>query len=225
MDHPNIVAYLGCEQTEKYFSIFLENVPGGSIREGYRKLGTGFDKNLTRHCTKEIVNGLAYLHSKGIFHRDLKANNVLITLDGVCKISDFGVSKREKDNIHGATQAANTVLGSIFWMAPEAVVNSEGSGEKADIWSLGCVVLEICTGERPWHPKLELAVLLLLGNKEKQRAPPYPDDLDIYPEGHDLLRRCFQIESSARPTAEDLKTHPYLQNADWQFQKGVLPVS
>ncbi|KIM20326.1 hypothetical protein M408DRAFT_330828 [Serendipita vermifera MAFF 305830] len=95
LDHPNIVAYLGYEQTEKYFSIFLEYVPGGSIGECYRKLGRGFDKNLTRHCTKQIVDGLAYLHSKGILHRDLKADNILVDLDGVCKISDFGISKRE----------------------------------------------------------------------------------------------------------------------------------
>lgn len=223
LDHPNIVAYLGYEQTDKYFSIFLEYVPGGSIGECYRKLGRGFDKDLTRHCTRQIVDGLAYLHSKGILHRDLKADNILVDLEGVCKISDFGISKHEQENIYGANEAATTMQGSVFWMAPEVLDNLEGYGAKVDIWSLGCVVLEMCTGERPWAPKHQLAVLLLLGNKETRSAPPIPEDLNISAEGHDMLDRCFQLEPNDRPTAEELKSHPYVQKTDWQFEKGAIP--
>jgi len=76
---------------------FLEYVPGGSIGECLRKLERGFDDDLTRHCTSQIVDGLAYLHSRNILHRDLKADNILVNLEGVCKISDFGISK------HGST--------------------------------------------------------------------------------------------------------------------------
>jgi serine/threonine protein kinase len=76
---------------------FLEYVPGGSIGECLRKLERGFDDDLTRHCTNQIVGGLAYLHSRNILHRDLKADNILVNLEGVCKISDFGISK------HGST--------------------------------------------------------------------------------------------------------------------------
>ena len=96
-------------------------------------------------------------------------------LEGVCKISDFGISKHEQgefrrenlsvpnllaENIYGANEAATTMQGSVFWMAPEVLDNLEGYGAKVDIWSLGCVVLEMCTGERPWAPKHQLAVLL-----------------------------------------------------------------
>jgi serine/threonine protein kinase len=66
------------------------------------------------------------------------------------------------DNIYGANEAATTMQGSVFWMAPEVLVTPEGYGGKVDIWSLGCVVLEMCTGERPWHPKPQLALLLLV---------------------------------------------------------------
>lgn len=79
------------------FCRFLEYVPGGSIGECLRKLERGFDDDLTRHCTSQIVDGLAYLHSRNILHRDLKADNILVNLEGVCKISDFGISK------HGST--------------------------------------------------------------------------------------------------------------------------
>ncbi|PVF99133.1 Pkinase-domain-containing protein [Serendipita vermifera] len=223
LDHPNIVAYLGYEQTEEYFSIFLEYVPGGSIGECYRKLGQGFDKNLTRHCTKQIVEGLAYLHSRGILHRDLKADNILVDLDGVCKISDFGISRHEHDNIYGANEAATTMQGSVFWMAPEVLTTPEGYGGKVDIWSLGCVVLEMCTGDRPWAPRPQLAVLLLLGNKETRQPPPLSDDINLSADGIDFLNQCFHIEPSARPTAEELRHHSYLKKTDWQFQKGAIP--
>lgn len=66
------------------------------------------------------------------------------------------------DNIYGANEAATTMQGSVFWMAPEVLVTPEGYGGKVDIWSLGCVVLEMCTGDRPWAPKPQLAVLLLV---------------------------------------------------------------
>lgn len=73
---------------------FLEYVPGGSIGECLRKLERGFDDDFTRYCTNQIIDGLAYLHSRNILHRDLKADNILVNLDGGCKISDFGISKR-----------------------------------------------------------------------------------------------------------------------------------
>ncbi|KAG8827036.1 hypothetical protein FRC19_006004 [Serendipita sp. 401] len=225
LDHPNIVAYLGFEQTDKYFSIFLEYVPGGSIGECYRKLGRGFDKNLTRHCTRQILDGLAYLHSRGILHRDLKADNILVDLEGNCKISDFGISKHEHDNIYGANEAMTAMQGTVFWMAPEILVNPDGYGGKVDIWSFGCVVLEMCTGDRPWAPKPSLAVILLLGNPDTRHAPPMPDDLNISLEGRDMLNQCFQLDPNGRPTAEALKTHPYLRKGDssWRFEKGTIP--
>ncbi len=89
---------------------FLEYVPGGSVGECLRKLERGFDDDLTRHCTSQIVYGLAYLHSRNILHRDLKADNILVNLEGVCKISDFGISK------HGSTSHPQNCIFKYVWL-------------------------------------------------------------------------------------------------------------
>ncbi|KFY06797.1 hypothetical protein V492_07739 [Pseudogymnoascus sp. VKM F-4246] len=148
LDHVNIVQYLGCERKETSISIFLEYISGGSVGSCLRKHGK-FEEPVVSSLTRQTLSGLAYLHREGILHRDLKADNILLDLDGTCKISDFGISKKT-DNIYG-NDASNNMQGSVFWMAPE-VVRSQGKGysAKVDIWSLGCVVLEMFAGRRPW---------------------------------------------------------------------------
>jgi mitogen-activated protein kinase kinase kinase len=140
---------------------FLEYVPGGSVAGCLRKHGK-FDDQVSRSFTSQILAGLDYLHQNGIIHRDLKADNILVDPSGVCKISDFGISKRTDDinenGIHTSMQ------GSVFWMAPE-VVQAGRKGEKlgyngkVDIWSLGCVVLEMWAGRRPWQDVDAIAVI------------------------------------------------------------------
>ncbi|KAE8262444.1 hypothetical protein A4X09_0g7463 [Tilletia walkeri] len=89
----------------------------------------------------QIPEGLAYLHDKSVLHRDLKADNILADWDEICKISDFG-TVRKTDNTHNKEEIS--FRGTIFWMTPEVIdLNLDGS---SDIWSLGCVVLEILAG-------------------------------------------------------------------------------
>ena len=92
-------------------------------------------------------------------YQDLKADNILVEMNGICKISDFGISKRT-DDIEQAG-AYTSMQGTVFWMAPE-VINAQKSGynSKVDIWSVGCVVYEMWTGQRPWNGQEAMAVLL-----------------------------------------------------------------
>ena len=148
LDHPHIVAYLGFEETQQYLSIFLEYVPGGSVGSCLRKHGQ-FEEDTIKSFLHQILEGLAYLHGKGILHRDLKADNILVDFNGICKISDFGTVRRS-DDIYGNVENMS-LQGSIFWMAPEVVsLSKKGYSAKVDIWSLGCVVLEMFAGRRPW---------------------------------------------------------------------------
>ncbi|THH09471.1 hypothetical protein EW145_g1989 [Phellinidium pouzarii] len=218
LDHPNIVQYLGFEQTPDFLSIFLEYVPGGSVAGCLRKYGK-FDDQVSRSFTGQIIAGLEYLHSNGIIHRDLKADNVLVELSGVCKISDFGISKRTDDinenGIHTSMQ------GSVFWMAPEVVqaarkIEQHGYNGKVDIWSLGCVVLEMWAGRRPWQDVDAIAVIYELITK--QGAPPVPPDVTLGPEADDFRRKCFAIKPDERPSATELRQHPYLiLQPGWSF--------
>lgn len=93
LDHVNIVQYLGCERKELNMSIFLEYISGGSVGSCLRKHGR-FEESVVRSLTRQTLSGLEYLHREGILHRDLKADNILLDVDGTCKISDFGISKK-----------------------------------------------------------------------------------------------------------------------------------
>ncbi|MCJ1414545.1 hypothetical protein MMC32_000872 [Xylographa parallela] len=207
LEHPNIVQYLGCERKEYSISIFLEYISGGSIGSCLRKHGK-FEERVVGSLTRQTLDGLSYLHGQGILHRDLKADNILLDTDGTCKISDFGISKRS-DNIYG-NDITNSMQGSVFWMAPE-VIRSQGLGysAKVDIWSLGCVVLEMFAGRRPWAKEEAIGAIYKLGSLNQ--APPIPDDVsaNISPHAVGFMLDCFTIDPGIRPTAETLKTSEF----------------
>lgn len=194
LDHVNIVQYLGCERKETSISIFLEYISGGSIGSCLRKHGK-FEESVVASLTRQTLSGLAYLHREGILHRDLKADNILLDVDGTCKISDFGISKKT-DNIYG-NDKTNSMQGSVFWMAPE-VVRSQGEGysAKVDIWSLGCVVLEMFAGKRPWAKDEAVGAIYKIANGE---APPIPEDIEgtLGPLAVAFMMDCFQVYVSS----------------------------
>ncbi|TDL28512.1 Pkinase-domain-containing protein [Rickenella mellea] len=218
LDHPNIVQYLGFEQTPDFLSIFLEYVPGGSVAGCLRKHGK-FDDQVARSFTGQVLEGLEYLHANGIIHRDLKADNLLVDPSGIIKISDFGISKRTDDiNVNGIHTG---MQGSVFWMAPEVISAGRagpqiGYNGKVDIWSLGCVVLEMWAGRRPWPDADAIAVLVQL--VKNQCAPPVPEDVILSPVADDFRSKCFAIKPEDRPSASELRKHPYLVlQPGWTF--------
>ncbi|KAM0428050.1 hypothetical protein ACHAQK_011790 [Fusarium lateritium] len=209
LDHINIVQYLGCERKETSISIFLEYISGGSIGSCLRKHGK-FEESVVSSLTRQTLSGLAYLHREGILHRDLKADNILLDLDGTCKISDFGISKKT-DNIYG-NDKTNSMQGSVFWMAPE-VIRSQGEGysAKVDIWSLGCVVLEMFAGKRPWAKEEAVGAIYKIANGER---PPIPEDIQdtLGPLAVAFMMDCFQVNPFDRPTADVLLSqHPFCE--------------
>ncbi|KAH8668414.1 hypothetical protein BX600DRAFT_256238 [Xylariales sp. PMI_506] len=216
LDHVNIVQYLGCERKETSISIFLEYISGGSIGSCLRKHGK-FEEPVVSSLTRQTLSGLAYLHREGILHRDLKADNILLDLDGTCKISDFGISKKT-DDIYG-NDKTNSMQGSVFWMAPE-VIRSRGEGysAKVDIWSLGCVVLEMFAGRRPWSKEEAIGAIYKIAQGE---TPPIADEVReaISPYALGFMLDCFQVDPRERPTAERLLVqHEFCElNEDYNF--------
>ncbi|KAJ7225585.1 kinase-like protein, partial [Mycena pura] len=219
-EHPNIVQYLGFEETPESLNMrvtaffFLEYIPGGTIASCLSKHGR-FDQDVTKWFTGQIAAGLEFLHSKRVLHRDLKGENILVELSGICKISDFGISKMvDKD------EAFTGMRGTVYWMAPEVVDNSakRGYDSKVDIWSLGCVVLEMWTGKRPWIGEEVISVMLKL-YRDKLPPPIPPDILEGLSEFALCFRReCFAMNPQERPTAGVLRQHPYLElPPDWVF--------
>ncbi|KAI1816044.1 mitogen-activated protein kinase [Poronia punctata] len=206
--HPNIVQYLGCGSSNEYLNIFLEYVPGGSVQTMLNSYGA-LPEPLVRSFVRQILEGLSYLHNRDIIHRDIKGANILVDNKGTIKISDFGISKKlEATNIlSGANNNRNrpSLQGSVFWMAPE-VVKQTSYTRKADIWSLGCLVVEMMTGEHPFPDCSQLQAIFKIGGGKV--APTIPDNASA--EAVEFLSRTFELDHNLRPSADDLRLSPFL---------------
>ena len=208
LHHPNIVQYLGTSSDETHLNIFLEYVPGGSIAGMLKQYNT-FKEPLVRNFVRQILNGLAYLHGRNIIHRDIKGANVLVDNKGGIKISDFGISKRadvaSANAVPGSGLNRPSLQGSVFWMAPE-VVRQSAHTKKADIWSLGCLIVEMSSGNRPFPDKSQLQALFAIGSS--QAKPTIPDN--VSEDAKRFLNRTFEIDHERRPSAEDLLKDRFL---------------
>ncbi|XP_021670836.2 mitogen-activated protein kinase kinase kinase NPK1 isoform X2 [Hevea brasiliensis] len=203
LSHPNIVRYLGTAREDDSLNILLEFVPGGSISSLLGKFGS-FPESVIRMYAKQLLVGLEYLHKNGIMHRDIKGANILVDNKGCIKLADFGASKKvvELATINGA----KSMKGTPYWMAPEVILQT-GHSFSADIWSVGCTVIEMATGKPPWSQQYqEVAALFHIGTTKSH--PPIPDHLSV--EAKDFLLRCLQKEPNLRPTASDLLQHPFV---------------
>ncbi|KAH9906227.1 protein kinase-like domain-containing protein [Xylariomycetidae sp. FL2044] len=206
--HANIVQYLGCSSSSEYLNIFLEYVPGGSVQTMLNSYGA-LPEPLVRSFVRQILQGLSYLHNRDIIHRDIKGANILVDNKGTIKISDFGISKKlEATNIlSGANNNKHrpSLQGSVFWMAPE-VVKQTSYTRKADIWSLGCLVVEMMTGNHPFPDCSQLQAIFKIGGGKA--APTIPENAS--PEAVEFLTRTFEIDHNLRPSADDLMLSPFL---------------
>lgn len=140
------------------------------------------------YCTECVILFFPFYHINHVI-QDLKADNILVEMTGVCKISDFGISKRTED-LHGG--AFTAMQGTVFWMAPEVITTKNGGyNNKIDIWSVGCVVLEMWAGMRPWNGEEMLAVMFKL--HQSKQPPPIPEDVILTEEADDFRRKCFAV--------------------------------
>ncbi|CAM9121815.1 unnamed protein product [Discosporangium mesarthrocarpum] len=220
--HPNIVCYLGAEvnDMEKTISIFQEWVPG-SVTSLLENFGPFSDPRISSY-TKQVLEGLAYLHSQRIIHRDIKGGNILIDDRGVVKLCDFGASKMlDIESFLGVGN--HTRVGSPLFMAPEILLKEE-YGPQVDIWSLGGAVLEMATGHPPWHTlNLRTPVALINWVKRTDGPPPLPD---ILSEPLRLfLLRCFVREPTKRATAPELRGDPFITQRQKQQPRALLKAS
>ncbi|KAL1923627.1 uncharacterized protein VTP21DRAFT_8607 [Calcarisporiella thermophila] len=204
LHHENIVQYLGSNCDDTHFYIFLEYVPGGSVAGLLADYGA-FEEPLVRTFVKQILHGLRYLHERDIIHRDIKGANILVDNKGCVKISDFGISKKIEDDILTASGAARpSFKGSVFWMAPEVVKQTQYTN-KADIWSLGCLVIEMLSGDHPWPSYTQMQAIFKIG---RYAAPDIPEVASS--DARDFLQRTFELNYQDRPSATELLKHAFL---------------
>ncbi|KAJ6809174.1 putative mitogen-activated protein kinase kinase kinase 1 [Iris pallida] len=198
-EHENIVQYYGTDKEEAKLFIFIELVTQGSLASLYQKYRLQ-DSQVSAY-TRQILKGLYYLHERNVVHRDIKCANILVHANGSVKLADFGLAKEiTKFNM------LKSCKGSVYWMAPEVVNPRKTYGPAADIWSLGCTVLEMLTRQIP-YPNLEWQHAFFKIGRGDQ--PPIPNHLSR--DARDFISQCVRVNPEDRPLACQLLEHPFVR--------------
>jgi len=202
--HPNIVAYYGVQRGAG-ISVLVEYCAGGSIASVILSFGA-LSEPVVSSYTRQILQGLDYLHKHCIVHRDVKCANCLLDADGNVKVADFGASRK----MSSLNEAANmSMKGTPFFMAPE-VVRQSAVGRQADIWSVGCCVVEMCTSKPPFASQFSNVAALLFHLARAVEPPVLPDNLSQA--CRDFTSLCFARDTAKRPCARRLLRHPFVSS-------------
>ncbi|XP_042471435.1 mitogen-activated protein kinase kinase kinase 17-like [Zingiber officinale] len=224
LDSPYVVSCFGSEVISDSpsggcsYNLFLEYAVRGSLADDVAKHGGRLDEAAIRSETGDILRGLAYLHSSGVVHCDVKGHNVLVGSDGTAKLADLGCARR-------IGEERCEIRGTPMFMAPE-VARGEEQGPPADMWALGCTVIEMATGRGPWSDVSDLAAALhrIAFSPEVPEPPSW-----LSREGKDFLSKCLVRDPRKRWTAEQLLEHEFVSSSPkssaeqrWESPKSVL---
>lgn len=204
LNHKNIVKYLGSLRTPTHLYLVLEYMENGALSSVIKASKFGpFPESLVAVYIQQVLQGLVYLHAQGVVHRDIKGANILTTKEGVVKLADFGVAAKLEE-LQAAECKNVSPAGTPYWMAPE-VVEMKPVTTAADIWSVGCLTIELVTGAPPYF---DLQPMSALYNIVQDKHPPLPEDIS---DGlKEFLLLCFKKDPAARPSALELLQHHWV---------------
>ena len=201
--HKNIINYIESYREGNTLWIVMEYLAGGPLTDVATEVC--IPEELIATVCREALEGIHFLHQKGILHRDIKSDNILLGIDGSVKIIDFGMIACVRGD-----KTRKTVVGTPYWMAPEVIDEEVRYGKKADIWSLGIMALEMKDGYPPYIDMDPLKALFLIASKGK---PPIKSWDTLSPEFQNFLNRCLEKDVEKRATAAELLEHDFLLKA------------
>ena len=201
LNHTNIATIHSIEESGEETFIVMEYIDGVELKEKIKSGPMQIEEAIS--ITTQIAEGLEAAHKKGIVHRDIKSQNIMITKEGKVKIMDFGLAK-----IGTGSQVtkSGTTLGTLSYMPPEQI-RGVGTDSRSDIFSFGVVVYEMFTGELPFEAEYEAAVLHLIMNEQPKPIKDYRSDLPedlIYVINHMLEKDPDERYQSASDILIDL---------------------
>eukprot|EP00038_Savillea_parva_P023123 m.39716 g.39716 ORF g.39716 m.39716 type:complete len:1027 (-) comp5850_c0_seq1:179-3259(-) len=205
LSHPHIVSYRGYDASKTELWIFMDFCAGGDLHQSLKSFG-GLTATLASRYTYQILLGLGYLHDNNVLHRDIKGANILLTVAGQAKLSDFGLAAMlATESGKSSMFAGSEVVGSPYWMAPE-VITGKGSKTASDIWSLGCTVYEMANIMPPNADMEPMAALFHVGSNRAMPTPPASLGMD----GSDFVQQCFNHDPVERPNCATLLQHSFV---------------
>ncbi|XP_027863300.1 mitogen-activated protein kinase kinase kinase kinase 3 isoform X5 [Xiphophorus couchianus] len=204
--HSNIVAYFGSYLRRDKLWISMEYCGGGSLQDIYHVTGPLSESQIA-YMSRETLQGLYYLHSKGKMHRDIKGANILLTDNGYVKLADFGVSAQ----ITATLAKRKSFIGTPYWMAPEvaAVERKGGYNQLCDIWAVGITAIELAELQPPMFDLHPMRALFLM-TKSNFQPPKLKDKLKWTNNFHHFVKLALTKNPKKRPTAEKLLQHPFV---------------
>ncbi|XP_030298463.1 STE20-like serine/threonine-protein kinase isoform X2 [Sparus aurata] len=206
-DHHHIVKLLDAFYFEGKLWILIEFCAGGAVDAIMLELERPLTEPQIRVVCRQTLEALIYLHENKVIHRDLKAGNILLSLDGEVKLADFGVSAKNTKTL----QRRDSFIGTPYWMAPEVVMCETSKDRpydyKADIWSLGVTLIELAQIEPPNHEMNPMRVLLKIAKSE---PPTLMHPSRWSPEFNDFLRKSLDKNVDNRWGPVQLLQHPFV---------------
>ena len=196
--HPSVTKILETFETDKYMLIIMEYISGGNLQNFVKKRRKLCEKT-ARILYRQLIQGIKYIHSKGIVHRDIKLENILLDLNNIVKICDFGVGKLTQKG-----QKLSDQCGTPVYMAPEIIKGDGYEGFPVDVWSSGVALYIMLSGNIPFNRDkthdLQSAILNL----------PYKKIDDISDNANDLLNNILEKDPNKRFTPDQILEHPWM---------------
>ena len=213
LHHKSIVKILETFESEKYILIIMEYISGGNLQNFVKKRRKLTEKT-AKILFKQIIEGIQYIHSQGIVHRDIKLENILLDLNNNIKICDFGVGKIIKPESTLYDQC-----GTPVYMAPEIIKNAGYKGFPVDIWSSGVALYIMLTGNIPFNRGKIHDLQYNIVNKDINPIE------GISNEAKNLIEGLLNKDPNKRLTAEDILNHPWLNNIDDLDTNGLININ